>query len=158
MFSAFLILIISTALLFFYLQATCQNILRRQFSQEYFQSIVHAYCLEFPSVRKAMQEVDGSVDYEAFCTELKGDFLALTYLLKHAAAFKPRYAFAERLLMLYFRALFLSVALRHALVLQEKAGLQKLTAVLEHFANVVGERVNQARFGKLTASEYIPTA
>ena len=52
MFVASLILILSTALFFFYFQATCQKILRRQFDAEYFQVIVKANRLEFPSVQK----------------------------------------------------------------------------------------------------------
>ena len=44
-----LILILSTAFCFFYLQATCQRILRQQFDREYFLSIVNANLLEFPA-------------------------------------------------------------------------------------------------------------
>ena len=50
---AALILILSTAFFFFYLQATCQRILRQQFDREYFQAIVNASGLEFPAVRRA---------------------------------------------------------------------------------------------------------
>ena len=50
MFMAALILIVSTGLFFFYLQVLCQKILRRQFAQEFSQSIVNANRLEFPSV------------------------------------------------------------------------------------------------------------
>ena len=63
---ASLILIVSTALFLFYFQATCQNILRRQFDQEYFQSIVNANRLEFPSVRKALEDYSCQVDYSRF--------------------------------------------------------------------------------------------
>ena len=57
MFMAALILMVSTGLFFFYIQAVCQKILRRQFSQEFFQSIVNANRLEFPSVRKAIEDL-----------------------------------------------------------------------------------------------------
>ena len=46
---AALILILSTAFFFFYLQATCQRILRQQFDREYSLAIVHASRLEFPA-------------------------------------------------------------------------------------------------------------
>jgi len=39
---AALILILSTAFFFFYMQATCQRILRQQFEREYFLAIVNA--------------------------------------------------------------------------------------------------------------------
>ena len=81
MFLAALILILSTALFFFYLQAVCQKILRRKFDQEYFQSIVNANRLEFLSVRKALEEFDAPVDYPRLRMMLKCDYLALTFLL-----------------------------------------------------------------------------
>jgi len=31
----------------------------------------------------------------------------------------------------------------------------KMTAILEYFANVVGERADAMRFGNLTASDYL---
>jgi hypothetical protein len=37
-----LVLILSTAFFFFYLQATCQRILRQQFDREYFLAIANA--------------------------------------------------------------------------------------------------------------------
>ncbi len=155
MFLAALILIISTALLFFYLQATCQKVLRRQFEQEYFQLIVNANRLEFPYVRKALEEFDEPVDHARTRMMLKCDFLALTYLLRNAANINQRYTREERLLILYFRMLFFSLIVRHLLRLREKPAILSLTAILKYFANVVGERVNLVRFGNLTATDYL---
>jgi hypothetical protein len=152
---ASLILIVSTALFLFYLQATCQSILRRQFKQEYFQSIVHANRLEFPSVRKALEEYDGPADYGRFRMTLKCDFLALTYLLKNAANANQRYTWEERLLILYFRAIYLFMIFRHGLRLREKHTIMNLTTILQYFANVVGQRVNLVRFGNLAPSDYL---
>jgi hypothetical protein len=155
MFVAALILILSTALFFFYLQGVCQKILRRQFSQEFFQSIVNANRLEFPSVRMAIDKLGSPVDYPRMALTLKCDFLALTYLLKNAANVNQRYSFEERLLILYFKLVFASLVSRHWLKLRETPAVLKLTAILEYFANVVGERVNTVRFGNLTASDYL---
>lgn len=155
MFLASLILIISTALFFFYFQVACQKILRRKFDQEYFQSIVNANSLEFPSVRKALEEFDTPVDYHRYRMTLKCDFLALTYLLKNAANVNQRYSRDELLLMVYFRGIFLSLILRHLVQRREKSAFLKLTAILEYFANVVGQRVNSIRYGDLTASDYL---
>ena len=47
---AALILIPAIALFLFYLQATCQRILRQQFNQEYFLAIANANRLEVPAV------------------------------------------------------------------------------------------------------------
>jgi len=155
MFIACLILILSTGLFFFYIQATCQRILRRQFSQEFFKSIVNANRLEFPSVRKAIEDFGSPVEYPRLMLMLKCDFLSLTYLLKNAANVNQRYSKEERLLILYFRFLFVSLIVRHWLRLRETPAALKLAKILEYFANVVGERVNTVRFGDLTASDYL---
>jgi hypothetical protein len=155
MFLAALILILSTGLFFFYLQAVCQKILRRQFTQAFSQSIVNANRLEFPSVRRAIEEFGSPIEYPRLTVTLKCDFLALTYLLKNAANVNQRYSHEERLLIVYFKLIFASLVTRHWLKLRETPAALKLTAILEYFANVVGERVNTVRFGNLTASDYL---
>ena len=152
---AILIIIVSIALLFFYLQATCQRILRREFGHEFFHSVVNANRLEFPFVRKALEEFDVPVDYERFRMQLKCDFLALTYLLKNAGNAKRRFSKDERLLRMYFRAVFSVLWIRHRMGLSERAAVLKLTSILEYFANVLGERVHTIRFGDMTASDYL---
>lgn len=152
---AALILIVSTSLLFFYLQAACQRVLGTKFEQEYFRSIVNANRLEFPSLRKEFEDNGHGVDYGRLRLTLKCDFLALTYLLKNAANINQRYSRDESLLMLYFRTLFVTVAARRILRLNDKQAVIKLTAILEYFANVVGRRVSQVRFGNFAPSDYL---
>ena len=152
---AALILILSTAMFFFYFQVTCQKILRRRFDREYFQSIVNANRLEFPSLRKSLEEFGAPIDYPRLRMMLKCDFLALTYLLKNAANLNQRYSKEERLLILYFRWQFLSLAVRRLLKVGEKKAILRLTSVLQYFANVVGQRVNTVRFGNLTVADYL---
>jgi hypothetical protein len=150
-----LILILSTAFFFFYLQATCQRILRQQFDREYFLAIVNASSLEFPAVRRTLGEFNAPVDYPRLRMMLKCDFLALSYLLKNAVNVHQRYSREERLLMFYFRLVFASLITRHWLRVGEKPAILKLTAILQYFANVVGQRVNTVRFANLTASDYL---
>jgi len=155
MFMAALVLVLSTALFFFYLQAVCQKILQRRFVENYYQAIVNANSLEFPSIRKALEEFGAPVEYARLMMTLKCDFLALTYLLKNAANANQRYTYEERLLIFYFKWVFASLVTRHWLRLRETPAALKLTTILEYFANVVGERVNTVRFGELTASDYL---
>lgn len=155
MFVAALILILSSALFFFYFQMVCRKILRRRFEQEYYQFIVNANRLEFPYVRKTVEEFDEPIDHDRTRMMLKCDFLALTYLLKNAANLNQRYSRDERLLMAYFKTTFFSFLVRHWLGMRVKSTVLKLTSVLEYFANVVGERVNTVRFGNLTANDYL---
>ena len=150
-----MILILSLGLLLFYIQVTCQKILRRKFDQEYAHAIVNANCLEFPAVQKALQEFDTPLDYARLRMTLRCDFLALTYLLKNAGNLNQNYSREERLLILYARAQFFSLFIRHYLRLKEKPAVLKLAAVLEYFANVVGHRVNRVRIGNLAPSDYL---
>ena len=152
---AWLILVLSMAIFFFYFQVTCQKILRRQFERDYFQSIASVVRLEFPSLRKSLEEFDAPVDYARLRMMLKCDYLALTYLLKNAANVNQRYSNEERLLILYFRWQFLSLAVRRTLRVGEKKAVLRMTSVLQYFANVVGQRVNTVRFGNLTAADYL---
>ena len=155
MFMAALILMLSTGLFFFYLQAVCQKVLRRRFAQQFSQAIVNANSLEFPSVRKALKEFGLPVEYPRLMVTLRLDFLALSYLVKNTAIGNQGCTYEERLLILYFRLVFVSLVTRHWLRLRETPAALKLTAILEYFANVVGERVNAIRIGNLTASDYL---
>jgi hypothetical protein len=148
-----LILILSTAFFFFYLQATCQRILRQQFDREYFQAIVNANLLEFPALRRTLGDFNAPVDYPRLRMILKCDFLALTYLLKNAANVNQRYSLKERLLMFYFRLVFASLITRQWLRVGEKPAILKLTAILQYFANRVGQRVSTVSFANLAASD-----
>ncbi len=75
-----MILVSSLALCLFYLQATCHNILRREFDPERLRSIANAYRLEFQFVRKEMEQATAPVDYKWVRMALKCDYLALTLL------------------------------------------------------------------------------
>jgi len=150
---AALILILSTAMFFFYFQATCQRILRRQFERDYSQSIAKVVRLEFPSLRKTLEESAAPVDYSRLSRALKADFLALAYLLGISGSPNRRYSLQERLLILYFRCHLISFAVRRLVKAGEKKAFLRLASVLQYFANVVGQRLNGAGFGSLMAAE-----
>ena len=154
---ATIVLVSSFALCLFYLQVTCQKILQREFEREYFTLIANANRLEFVFVRRSLMEFEAPIDYAWVRLALKCDYLALTYMLKNAANSKHAYSREERLLMLYFKTIFLLLSVLHLLKLRERPAMLKLTTVLEHFANVLGERVSRLKFGNLTASEYLLT-
>lgn len=150
-----MILVLATALLLFNLQTICEGILRREFKDPLPDPIVDANRLEFPYVRKTLEEFDAPLDYPRFSMHLKCDYLALVYLLKNAANQNRRLSRSERVLAVYFRTLSGALPALHFLKFGERAVLLKMTAVLEYFANVLGERIKRVRFGHLTASEYL---
>jgi hypothetical protein len=135
MFIVALILLLSTGLFFFYLRAQCEEILRRQFDREYWQEVVKANGLEFPSVRKALEGFGVPVEYPQLMVALKSDFLALNYLLKNTDEGNRHYIHEERLLILYSRFLFAELTVRHRLGLRETLTVLKLAAILHFFAN-----------------------
>ena len=151
MFMAALILVLATGLFLFYLQAVCQKLLQQRSNQEFYQSIVMANRLEFPLVRKGIENFGSPGKYSRLAVTLKCDFLTLTYLLKSASNFEQRHTRDERLLMLYFQLLFVYFVTCHWLRWGEKTVVLKLTAILQYFANVLGERVHTVRFGSLAA-------
>jgi hypothetical protein len=156
-FFAAAILILSIAMFFFYLQTICLRILQREFDRDYFLPIVNANRLEFPSVRKAVEEFDAPIDYARFCMMLKCDFLALTYLLKNAANKSRSYGPQDRLLILYFHLTYFLLRFRHWLSLDEKLPILRLTSILQFFGNVVGLRVSTMHFRDISASDYLLT-
>jgi hypothetical protein len=117
--------------------------------------IIDANRLEFPFIRRALEEYEAPVDYARFRVQLKCDYLVLIYLLRNAANQRRRLSGDERTLAVYFRALSGLLAIWHLLGLGERPLLLKMTSVLEYFANVLGERIKRVRFGHLTASEYL---
>ena len=154
---AALILTLSMAMFFFYLQAICLKILRQEFDRDYFLPIVNANRLEFPAVQRAVEEFDAPVDYPRFSMMLKCDFLALSYLLKNAANESHRYSTRDRLLILYFHLTYFFLRIRHLFKMDEKTPILRLTSVLKFFGNVVGLRVNSTRFRDISASDYLLT-
>ena len=155
MFMSALILILSIGLFFFYLQVVCQKILRRQFAQAFWQMIVKANGMEFPSVRKALEGFGVPVQYPRLMVILKCDFLALTYLVKNAGNVNQRYTYEQRLLILYFKLVLVSLVTRHWLRLRERPAALKLTAILQCLASVAGERLNTVQSGNLSAADYL---
>jgi hypothetical protein len=135
------ILVLSAALLMFYLQAHCERILQREFEGEFLNAVANANGLGFPSVRKALEEPDVPVDYPHLLMRLRCDFLALTWLLKNACNMRWRFSYQERLLRMYFCAVYwVALGVGHGPGFVQRAALLKLTSILEFLANVAGER------------------
>jgi hypothetical protein len=151
---AVLVLVISAGLFPFYLQATCEKILRQKFAHSYFESVVGATRLEFLCVRKRV-EAEGIQNYAGLRLALKCDFLALKYLLKQSQDANLRPARQDQMLMTYFQVILLFLGLAHAFKLGEKAALLKLTAILQYFSNVIGERMDGNRLASVNASNYL---
>jgi len=156
---AALILTLSTAMFFFYFQNTCQRVLRRQFEREYFESIAEVMRLEFPAVRKSLDEPYASVDYSRLSKALRADLLALTHVLENTARLGERPSLEDRLLILYFRCQLLSFAVRQFIKADKRTAILRLTSVLQYFGNMAGQRFSIAvRFGISSASDYLPNS
>jgi hypothetical protein len=152
MFMSMVVLVVSAGLFFFYFQATCERILRRKFAHSYFLSVVKATRLEFLSISQKTSESAGASDYGHLRTGLKCDYIALAYLLKHG---KKSIGREERLLMVYFRVMLFFLALRHVLRLSQKPAILKLSAILQYFSNVVGQRMCDSGWSNMAATEFV---
>ena len=140
MLTSVVVLMMSGALFLFYLQTICDKVLKREFRRPYFLEVSHAIQLEFPQLREAL--VEGvSPDYAQTQLALRSDFFTLQYLLKNSDPSHRRLSRSERLVVLYFRFQLFSLAVRHALNLQENQAVQSLTTALQFFANSVGEKL-----------------
>jgi hypothetical protein len=152
MFVSAVIVAVSTGLLLFYFQATCERILRRQFSQEFCRAVIDANRLEFPSVQKAVEHFGSHMDLSGFAATLKCDFLLLSYLLQYANNLRQRITWEERFLILYFRVVFAMLSARRWIRINENQMVLKLTLILTYFANVVGQRVSTVQFERVATS------
>jgi hypothetical protein len=108
MFMPAIVLVVSMSLLLFYLHVFWQKFLRRRDSREFYQAIVNADRLEFPSHRKDTEDFESPGEYPHLLQALKCDFLVLGYLLKNAANVDQRHTYEQHLLILYFKVLYLS--------------------------------------------------
>lgn len=144
MITATLILILSVAMFIYYFQVICQTILRREFDREYFWCIVNANRLEFLTMRQAIKSPGKQPSFEWFRQGLRCDFLALTYLLKHSPGARQGYSREARVLTVYFRIVYLFMLACHVFRLGEQRALVQLTSILEHLANLAGQRVSDS--------------
>jgi|SRR5579875_2267815 len=151
MITSIAILVFSTALFIFYIQTLCQQVLRREFSRAYFQDVLNAIDLEFPRLRQAM-EANASVTYAQIRLALKMDYFTLSYLLKKANPSERRLTWQERLIISYFRLQFLLLPVRYAFHFREKQSVIRLAAILNYFANLVGEKVSMMNAAGVTVN------
>jgi len=146
MIASVLILTFSVALFFFYIQAFCERALKREFSHPYFQDIINAIQLEFPRLQDGFA-ANGSLDYSEVRSALKCDFTTLSYLLANSDRTHQRLSWKERVLVLYFRFLLFCLPFRYTFNLHQQEAVLKLTAILQYFANLTGEKVSVGSLG-----------
>jgi hypothetical protein len=130
------ILACSLAFFLFYLQATCETILKREFDPVRLRLAVNACRLEFQYVQKEIAGPDA--DYRWTQMALKCDYEILKCLMKESGM---NYSRRERLLMAYFSALSGVASVQQAMKLNPKATTIKLTNILTYFASLMGETV-----------------
>ena len=142
---SFLILVVSSALFFFYVQAFCERAIRHEFSQPYFQDVIATLQLEYPRLGNMMAP-NGSLDYSAARLALQCDFLTLGYLMKNSDPTQRRLSRIDKVLSLYFRFLLICLPIRHAFKFKEKEAVVNLASILQYFANVLGEKLSASSF------------
>ncbi len=148
MISSIAILILSTALFFFYVQTLCEKILRREFSRAYFKDVLGVVDLEFPRLREALS-AKAPMSYSQMSLALRCDFLTLRYLVANGNPKRRSLSWQEKTLVGYFHLLLFILPMRYAFHFRERQSAMKLTVILYHFANLVGERVAIGNAGNM---------
>ena len=85
--------------------------------------------LPFPLVRKGIEDFGSPGEYSRLIVTLRCDFLTRTYLLKKASNVNQRASYEDRLMILYFMVLFVSLITRHWLRMRENSAALKLTTI-----------------------------
>ncbi len=150
---ASMVLILSTALFLFYLQTVCQKLLRREFVEPFYLNLARVAGLEFPTLRNETEKTGSVGVHTSVVHALRCDFSAVAYLMKKASRTRHQTRPGDRMLLLYWRVMFISLRFRHFLSLQESPALLELTAILQYFANVVGARVTPVSSGSLATGD-----
>ena len=145
MFMSILVLAVSSALFFFYIQASCEKVLRQEFSRAYFKDIIQAARLEYPQLRDSLSS-NGAPHYAQVRNALQCDFFAVKSLLKYGGSPRRHPGRGERLLGLYFRFLLFSLPIRQACNLKERKAVLRMVSILQFFANSAGEKLSVNSF------------
>lgn len=141
-----LILVVSAALFFFYIQTFCERVIRREFSRAYCQDVIKAIQLEYPRLQDAALS-RAPLAHSETLHALQSDFMTLEYLLKNNVRTKWHLLPRERILFLYFRILHFFLPVHHALKHGENEAVLKMVTILQFLANLVGERLTVSSIG-----------
>lgn len=144
-----MVLILSAALFMFYLQSLCEKILRQEFRRSYSAFLVHTAGLEFPAVRHKLATAEGTFDYARITTALECDYEVAIHLLQHFKSKGLRRKIEDCLLRCYFRALSFSLGPCRTLGFTGRTSLLKLTDIIQHFSNTIGQQMSAARAAAL---------
>ena len=151
---AALILVMSAGLFMFYLQASCERVLRRTFQLNYSRAVVKSMRLEFPRWCESLRHSSQEVDYASLEPALRADFRALTYLLKETQSPSLKQSAQERLLRGHFRCLLLSLRLQTTRDVAGRPVALKLGKILEYFSNELGRRLVASGKATLSPASY----
>ena len=151
MFVSIFILVVSSALLLFYVHTICARALRHEFGRPYSEHILNALQLEYPLVREAF-ESNSPADCRQALHALECDFVTLEYLLKNGDGTRCHVSRQENILFLYFRLLLFCLPVLNALKFREKEAVLKLATILQYFAKMAGEGLDVGAFEIAPAS------
>lgn len=157
MLMALVVLVISAGLCMFYLQATCDRVVRREFELDYSRALVKVVQLEFLQVRKTIEQEPQPVDYAGLARSLRADFRALTYLLRQTKSPSRKRSAEQCLLRGYFHYQLCSLRLRSLSNLGARAAGLKLSRIIEYFCKELGERLAESGSVRLSPANCVPS-
>jgi hypothetical protein len=143
MIASILISVVSAGLLVYWFRYTCLLILQAHSSKDHAAGLVAANSLRFPEVQSRLLQGAAAVELPALQRSLEADYVLLTYLMKHTAGLRVGgVTLEQRMLMIDFKVMQLVCRLSTRLAVpQARAALTEMSGVLNHLANVMGERL-----------------
>lgn len=153
MYTSVFILLFSLGALAYWLRFTVVTILNRERLAVEAERLAHANRLEFPQIRRKLQESAVWADDGRVAEALRHDFLALTYLLRYAATINVgRYSREEKLLVVDFYVMRAVYTLGRKLSPRLACyAMLEMTEVLEHFAGIMSQRMSNFAVDMITA-------
>jgi hypothetical protein len=153
MYTSLFILLFSAGALAYWLRLTVVTILNRERVAAEAERLAQANRLEFPQIRRKLQESGAWAEDGRLAEALRHDFLALTYLLRYAATINVgRYSKEEKLLVADFYMMRAVYALgRRISPRLARYSMLEMTEVLEHFAGIMSHRMSNFAVDMITA-------
>lgn len=146
MIASILIILVSSALLVYWFRYTCLLVLKSRTGKDYAAATAAANGLKFYGIQGRAIQDSSNAELPALQKSLERDYRLLTYLIQHTTGLEVGgVTIEQRMLMLDFKVMRLVFGLGRVLGAGcARAALQEMSSILNHLANAMGERIENA--------------
>lgn len=143
MIASIFIIVVSAVLFVYWFRYTCLLILSAQSSRSYARQVAAANQLSFIETRTQLMQEETASPLDTLRRSLDRDYRLLSYLLQHAATYNVNgRPIEERILVLDYHLMNLWFYLTRGISRpMARRALLEMSSIVNHLANVMGERV-----------------